>query len=54
MKTIERDIGDNNYSFGIVSVKPQDFDFEIPMDPITIFRNSLGIEYGGSGIKLDK
>lgn len=29
-------------------------DFEIPMDPITMMRNSLGAEEGGSGVKLDR
>ena len=27
---------------------------EILMDPITIMRNALGIEEGGSGVKLDR
>ncbi len=26
--------------------------FEIPMDPITMMRNALGKEYGGSGVPL--
>jgi len=29
-------------------------DSEIPMDPITIMRNALGKEEGGSGVKLDR
>jgi hypothetical protein len=27
---------------------------EILMDPITIMRNALGIEEGGSGVKMDR
>ena len=38
--------------WGIVSVKPQDVDFELPMQPITMMRNALGAEYGGSGVPL--
>jgi len=40
--------------WGIISVKPQDEDFETPMQPITIMRNSLGKEEGGSGVPLDR
>eukprot|EP00340_Litonotus_pictus_P003299 CAMPEP_0170525164 /NCGR_PEP_ID=MMETSP0209-20121228/10613_1 /TAXON_ID=665100 ORGANISM="Litonotus pictus, Strain P1" /NCGR_SAMPLE_ID=MMETSP0209 /ASSEMBLY_ACC=CAM_ASM_000301 /LENGTH=118 /DNA_ID=CAMNT_0010814255 /DNA_START=202 /DNA_END=558 /DNA_ORIENTATION=- len=43
-----------DYDFGIVSIKPQDVDFELPMDPITVLRNALGKEEGGSGVPLDK
>ena len=41
------------YDYGIVSVKPQDVDVETPMQPITMMRNALGKEYGGSGVPLD-
>mmetsp|Transcript_69498 Transcript_69498/g.137452 ORF Transcript_69498/g.137452 Transcript_69498/m.137452 type:complete len:267 (-) Transcript_69498:61-861(-) len=40
--------------WGIVSVKPQSIDSEIPMEPITMMRNCLGTEHGGSGVALDK
>ncbi|KAL3154940.1 hypothetical protein ABBQ38_011471 [Trebouxia sp. C0009 RCD-2024] len=40
--------------WGIISIKAQDEDFETPMQPITIMRNSLGREEGGSGVTLDK
>jgi len=43
-----------DYEYGIISVKPQDVDFELPMEPITILRNALGKEYGGSGERIDK
>jgi hypothetical protein len=42
------------YEYGIISVKPQDSDYELPMDPITMMRNALGVEEGGSGIPLDR
>jgi hypothetical protein len=42
-----------DYDYGIISVKSQDVDFELPMDPITMMRNALGVEFGGSGIPLD-
>lgn len=40
--------------WGIVSIKPQDFDYELPMNPITIMRNALGKKEGGSGIPLNR
>ena len=40
--------------WGIVSIKAQDVDFEIPMTPITSMRNALGKEEGGSGVPLDR
>lgn len=43
-----------DYEYGIISVKPQNVDYELPMDPITMMRNALGKEYGGSGVELDK
>ena len=43
-----------DYDWGIISVKPQNEDFEIPMDPITMMRNALGAEEGGSGVKLER
>jgi len=43
-----------DYHYGIISIKPQDIDTELPMDPITMLRNALGTEFGGSGIPLDK
>jgi hypothetical protein len=43
-----------DYDFGIVSVKPTDFNYETPMDPITMMRNALGKEHGGSGVELNR
>ena len=42
-----------DYEWAIIYVKPQDVNYEIPMDPITIMRNALGKEEGGSGVPLD-
>lgn len=41
-------------SYGVVSIKAQDVDHELPMQPITAMRNALGVEEGGSGIALDR
>lgn len=40
--------------WGIVSIKAQDIPSELPMTPITIFRNALGKEHGGSGVDIDR
>jgi len=40
--------------WGIVSIKAQDVDHELPMTPITAMRNALGKEEGGSGIPLNR
>mmetsp|Transcript_57565 Transcript_57565/g.162352 ORF Transcript_57565/g.162352 Transcript_57565/m.162352 type:complete len:206 (+) Transcript_57565:43-660(+) len=40
--------------WGIVSIKAQNVDHEIPMAPITAMRNALGKEEGGSGVPLDR
>ena len=39
-----------SYQYGIVSLKFQNEDYETPMMPITIMRNSMDIKYGGSGV----
>eukprot|EP01024_Parvocaulis_polyphysoides_P069846 TRINITY_DN85845_c0_g1_i1.p1 TRINITY_DN85845_c0_g1~~TRINITY_DN85845_c0_g1_i1.p1 ORF type:complete len:236 (-),score=30.60 TRINITY_DN85845_c0_g1_i1:334-936(-) len=43
-----------NAPWGIISVKAQDEGYETPMQPITMMRNALGKEEGGSGVPLDK
>jgi len=43
-----------DYDWGIVSVKPQNEDYELKMNPITMMRNALGKEHGGSGVPLDR
>jgi hypothetical protein len=40
--------------WGIISVKAQDVDYELPMNPITLMRNALGHEEGGSGVPLNR
>lgn len=40
--------------WGIVSIKAQDVDHELPMTPITAMRNALGKDQGGSGVELVK
>ncbi|KAG3053431.1 hypothetical protein PC128_g5372 [Phytophthora cactorum] len=40
--------------WGIVSIKAQDVDHELPMKPITMMRNAVGKEQGGSGVPLDR
>ena len=40
--------------WGIISVKGQLCDYELPMQPITIMRNALGRAEGGSGVALDR
>jgi len=46
--------GDETAPWGIVSIKAQNEDYELPMNPITQMRNALGKEEGGSGIPLDR
>ena len=45
---------DTSVPWGIISVKGQLCDFELPMQPITIMRNALGKSEGGSGVGLIK
>jgi len=45
---------DGNWQWGIVSIKPQLEPHETPMTPITMMRNALGVNEGGSGVPLDR
>jgi len=45
---------DGDAPWGIISVKGQLCDYELPMQPITMMRNSLGRSEGGSGVPLDR
>ncbi|KAL6060378.1 DUF3228 domain-containing protein (Fragment), variant 2 [Balamuthia mandrillaris] len=47
-------LSNQNYQWGIVSIKAQNEEFELPMAPITMMRNALGITDGGSGVALDR
>jgi len=40
--------------WGIVSIKAQNVDSELPMQPITVMRNALGKDQGGSGVPLER
>ena len=42
------------WDWGVISVKGQEVDHEVPMSPITMMRNALGREEGGSGVSLDR
>ena len=60
-ETAARREGENDSSgtiettpWGIVSIKAQDTNTELPMNPITNMRNALGKEHGGSGIPIDR
>ena len=44
---------DADYDYGVIWIKPQSVNYELPMDPITMMRNALGKEQGGSGVPLD-
>jgi hypothetical protein len=49
------DVDENGkWEWGIISIKPQEGDKELPMLPITIMRNSLGKDEGGSGVKINR
>ncbi|ORM42223.1 uncharacterized protein BXIN_0989 [Babesia sp. Xinjiang] len=41
-----------DYDYYVISIKAQDVEHEIPMLPITMFRNTM-ITEGGSGVPLD-
>ena len=45
---------DSDAPWGIISVKGQLCDYELPMQPITAMRNALGKEEGGSGVSIDR
>lgn len=40
--------------WGIISIKAQLCDYELPMQPITMMRNALGKSEGGSGVPLNR
>jgi len=40
--------------WGIISIKAQSVDYELPMQPITMMRNALGADEGGSGVAMDR
>jgi hypothetical protein len=46
--------GSSTAPWGIISVKGQEESFELPMTPITMMRNAVGKEEGGSGVSLNR
>jgi hypothetical protein len=52
--SIYEDGGSCSGEFGVVGIKCQDVDSEVPMQPITMMRNALGKEEGGSGVKFER
>ena len=53
-ESMKKEANDETAPWGIVSIKAQDVDYELPMTPITAMRNALGKEEGGSGIPIDR
>jgi hypothetical protein len=54
MEGVAAAMGEDCPPWGIISVKGQLTDYELPMQPITMMRNALGKEEGGSGVPLPK
>jgi hypothetical protein len=53
-ESMGKEAGQETAPWGIVSIKAQDVNYELPMNPITVMRNSLGKDQGGSGVPLDR
>ena len=49
-----RDPDNQDAPWGIISLKAQSVNYELPMQPITMMRNALGADEGGSGVSLDR
>ena len=57
MKAEEKEINEmieKDFDWGIISIKPLNIGHELPFVPITIMRNSLGKNEGGSGVPIDR
>ncbi len=57
MKFEEKEINDiknKDFDWGIISIKPLNVNHELPFVPMTIMRNSLGKNEGGSGVSIDR
>lgn len=46
--------GDKSVKWGVVAILGQTHSDEEPMAPITMMRNALGVEEGGSGVPIDR
>ena len=57
MKAEENEINEmqkKDFDWGIISIKYLNINHELPFVPITIMRNSLGKNEGGSGVPIDR
>ena len=57
MKFEEKEINEmknKDFDWGIISIKPLNVNHELPFVPMTIMRNSLGKNEGGSGVPIDR
>ena len=57
MKADEKEINEmikKDFDWGIISIKPLNIEHELPFVPISIMRNSLGKNEGGSGVPIDR
>lgn len=52
-KAMGKEPAADSAAWGVVSIKAQDEDFELPMTPITMMRNTM-ISEGGSGVAIDR
>ena len=55
-KQLIKESKDNSFDgdWGVVAILGQNNKDEEPMKPETMFRNALGVEEGGSGVKIDR
>ena len=57
MKSEEKEIEEmknKDFDWGIISIKPLNVNHELPFVPMTIMRNALGKNEGGSGVPIDR
>ena len=57
MKFEEKEINEmknKDFDWGIISIKPLNVNHELPFVPITIMRNALGKDEGGSGVPINR
>ena len=57
MKFEEKEINEmrnKDFNWGIISIKPLNVNHELPFVPMTIMRNSLGKNEGGSGVPINR
>ena len=53
IKEIE-EMKNKDFDWGIISIKPLNVNHELPFVPMTIMRNALGKNEGGSGVPIDR